>query len=117
MDARKQKQQMNKNSKAGSNKGQELKRRPVLDAVFESITRKCVVDVALPIANDNDAFLNVARRLESGEHLELHELRSEAQMGAVMAMGRLVDAFTGKSRTWRLRVLLATPVQGGGSRR
>lgn len=100
--------QLNNGSKVGSSKKQGLKRRPVLEAVFQSIEAKCFIDVALPIANDIDALRNVAHRLESREHLEVHELRLEAGMGAVMATGRLVDAFTGKSRKWRLRVVLAS---------
>lgn len=87
---------------------------PVIRAVGVSLLERGVVDLALRIANDNDALLNVARRLEGREGLEVHELRALASEGAVLARGRVYDATTHKPRTWRLRILLLNSKQRGG---
>lgn len=91
-----------------------LQLNSVIRAVGLSLLERRVVEVALPISDDSDALLNVARRLEGREGLEIHELRTLD--GAVLARGRVYDATTYKPRTWRLLILLSKSRRGGGLR-
>jgi hypothetical protein len=107
------KRQKNRNLASAPNRSG-LTRRPVLDAVFKSIKSQSVIAVALPIADDSEALKKVAKQLVQQEHLDVEGLNVSHELSSVFAHGRLVDAFSGKERIWRLRVLLAGDRRSGG---